>query len=104
MTIRYFPVTPDIKVNGDTLAEGVRGISCVEVRKPTDGERLDYTPFLPWGCFLSSVEVYANGARNFYVRAMYDNGATAGYLIIRPLEEVASEKAIDNYIDSYDVD
>jgi hypothetical protein len=68
MAIKFFTITPDIKTNGEALAEGVKGVSCLEARRPTLGEIIDYTPFIPWGCFLSSVEVYANGARNFYVR------------------------------------
>jgi hypothetical protein len=95
MTIKFFTVTPNIKTNGDALAEGVCGVSCLEARKSTFGERMDYTPFLPAGCGLSSVEVYANGARNFFVKN--EDNKTVGYLIIRPLVNVDVENPIDNY-------
>ena len=85
MPFRYHELTPDIKSNGEILAEGVRGISCTELRAPTLGEIIDYTPFIPWGCFLSSVEVYANGARNFHVRRTAGEQIKMGYLIFRPL-------------------
>ena len=54
--------------NLSLLREGVEGVECIEVRKPTQGEIMDYTPYIPWGTFISSVEVYANGSRNFHVR------------------------------------
>ena len=80
--------------NSALLAEGVQGVECVEARRPTSGETLDYTPscniypVIPWGCFLSSVEVYANGARNFYVRKTQGEQVMVGYLLIRPLKEI----------------
>ena len=106
MTIKFIAVSTNITINGNVLAEGVRGVTCLEGRKTTFGERMDYIPFLPLGCGLSSVEVYANGARNFYVKNEDDK--TVGYLIIRPNFPEVSDKDFDEQMDringNYDMD
>jgi hypothetical protein len=104
MAIKFFTITPDIKTNGEALAEGVKGVSCLEARRPTLGEIIDYTPFIPWGCFLSSVEVYANGARNFYVRKTDGEQVKVGYLILRPLTDDEIDAMADRMTGGNDLD
>lgn len=69
--------------NGKLLAEGLRGVECSYVGECTIGENIDYRQFAPWGCYLSSVERYANGAKNFFVKNREDK--IVGYIIVRPL-------------------
>jgi hypothetical protein len=71
--------------NRGILAAGVEGVECLEVREPTRGERLDYEHFAPYGSMLSSVEVYANGALNIFVRSkllVY----VIGVITVRPMK------------------
>ena len=92
MTIRYVPIK-DTKNGSDgeacdfncnILMEGVQGQSCWDVRQPTQGEVMDYLPFAPWDCHFSCVELYSNGAKNFFVRSNKEN-KVVGYILIRPL-------------------
>jgi hypothetical protein len=84
MTIKFVEATTNVITNNEVLRDGVESVKVLEARRPTLGEDMDYTPFIPWGCFLSSVEVYANGAQNFFVRTIAE-GHMEGYLIRRPL-------------------
>lgn len=70
------------KFNCHILAEEVAEIECTSAGKLTEGELLDYTPFIPFDHYFSCVERYANGARNFFVRNQDDK--VVGYLIVRP--------------------
>jgi hypothetical protein len=70
--------------NNAVLSDGVKGIECIGSRYPTQGERMDYAQFIPWGCHLSTVETYENGAKNFYVHEGH-NDKNVGYLIYRPM-------------------
>jgi hypothetical protein len=58
----------DFAGNGAFLRDGVVGVECTEVRGATAGEVRDYLQFCPWGTHFGGVEVYANGARNMFVR------------------------------------
>jgi len=95
MPFKYVKVAETLLPNGDysheaqmlnnaVLREGVR--SCTGSRFPTFGEKQNYTQFIPWGCFLSSVEVYDNGAKNFFVKENHTD-KIVGYLVYRPLGE-----------------
>jgi hypothetical protein len=88
MTIKYVPIR-DTKDGSDgdacafncsILAEGVKGIECTEARLATKGETIDYSIYAPLNCYLSYAEIYANGAKNFFVRR---GTKVVGYIIIR---------------------
>ena len=91
MPFRYVPIhdtkngtdTEACLYNGKLLAEGLRGVECTYVGKCSQGEIMDYTQFAPWRTHLSSVERYANGAQNFFVKSQ--EGEVVGYIIVRPL-------------------
>jgi hypothetical protein len=70
--------------NRSILAGGVIGVECVAVRSPTRGERLDYEQFAPHGSMLSSVEEYANGAKNLFVRTKLEY-KQIGVITVRPI-------------------
>lgn len=70
--------------NRSTLAQGVVGVGCVEIRPPTWGERRDYEQFAPANCFISSVEVYLNGALNLYIRNR-NGDSPRGVILVRPI-------------------
>jgi len=77
--------------NRHILADGVKDIEILDVRKPSRGERLEYEQFAPYGSMLSNVEVYANGAMNIYVRSkllIY----VIGVITVRPTEAYNAEK------------
>lgn len=77
--------------NRHILADGVKDVECIEVREPSRGERIDYEQFAPYGSMLSSVEVYANGAMNIFVRSkllVY----VIGVITVRPLKPYDAEK------------
>jgi hypothetical protein len=77
--------------NRDILADSVGGVTVLEVREPSRGERLDYEQFGPVGSMLSSVEVYANGAKNIFVRSkllVY----VIGVITVRPMPAYNAEK------------
>jgi len=91
MTIRYAQ-TKNTKdgTDGDAcayncslLADGVKGVSLFEARFPTRGEQMDYGQFAPWSCPLAWVEVYTNGAKNFFVKD--GDNKTVGFILIRPM-------------------
>jgi hypothetical protein len=71
--------------NRSILADGVIGVSCVAVRPPTNGERIDYEQFAPYGSMLSSVEEYANGAKNIFVRTKLEY-KQIGVITVRPMK------------------
>jgi hypothetical protein len=76
--------------NRHILADGVSD-TCLEVREPSRGERIDYEQFAPAGSMLSSVEVYSNGAMNIYVRSkllVY----VIGVITVRPMKPYNAEK------------
>jgi hypothetical protein len=76
--------------NRHILAEGVKDVECLEVREPSRGERIDYEQFAPYGSMLSSVEVYANGAMNIFVRSkllVY----VIGVITVRPMKPYNAE-------------
>jgi hypothetical protein len=82
--------------NRGILAAGVEGVECIDVREPSRGERLDYEQFAPHGSMLSSVEVYANGAMNIYVRSkllVY----VIGVITVRPMKPYDAEKEYKIY-------
>lgn len=81
--------------NNGILRDGVvidgKAVTCLENREPTRGERLDYEGFAPWGSMLTWVEVYANGAKNIYVRNKL-SGKVIGAITIRPMLPYNPEK------------
>jgi len=77
--------------NRSILANGVIGVECVAVRPPTRGERLDYEQFAPYGSMLSSVEEYANGAKNMFVRTKLEY-KQIGVITVRPTLPYNAEK------------
>lgn len=77
--------------NRHILADGVKDVECIDVRKPSRGERLYYEQFSPAGSMLSSVEDYANGAKNIFVRSkllVY----VIGVITVRPMPAYNAEK------------
>jgi hypothetical protein len=81
--------------NRSILSDGVvidgKPVECIEVREPSRGERIDYEQFAPAGSMLSSVEVYANGAKNIFVRSkllVY----VIGVITVRPMLAYNAEK------------
>ncbi len=105
--IRYNPYkivteeTPDEEANSNRaynnniLRNGVvigdKAVKCLENREPTRGERLDYEGFAPWGSMLTWVEIYANGAKNLFVRNKL-SGKVIGVITIRPMLPYNAEK------------
>jgi len=77
--------------NRSILAGGVIGVECVAVRPPTQGERIDYEQFAPYGSMLSSVEEYANGAKNIYVRTKLEY-KQIGVITVRPMLPYDAER------------
>lgn len=77
--------------NRGILANGVVGVECIAVRPPTRGERIDYEEFAPYGSMLSSVEEYANGAKNMFVRTKLEY-KQIGVIIVRPMLPYDAEK------------
>lgn len=74
--------------NRALLREGVVGIRCTEVRDITDRERYMYQAWIPAASFVSSVEEYANGALNMYVRhGNMPEGRAFGFIRVRPESE-----------------
>ena len=47
--------TDALSFNRKLLSDGVKGVDCSYVGECSAGERIDYTQFAPWGCYLSSV-------------------------------------------------
>lgn len=72
--------------NNTLMAEGVRGLACLDVRPTTLGEKIDMLSFIPAGCHVSSVEVYENGAANYRVRNQLEK--VIGVLTFRPLTDI----------------
>jgi hypothetical protein len=81
--------------NNSILREGVvidgKAVECLDNREPTGGERLDYERFSPWGSMLTWVEIYANGAKNLFVRNKL-SGKVIGVITIRPMKPYNAEK------------
>lgn len=77
--------------NRSILADGVIGVECVAVRPPTRGERIDYEQFAPYGSMLSSVEEYANGAKNIFVRTKLEY-KQIGVITVRLMKPYDAEK------------
>ena len=81
--------------NNSILRDGVvidgKAVECLENREPTRGERLDYEGFAPWGSMLTWVEIYANGAKNIFVRNKL-SGKVIGVITIRPMLPYNAEK------------
>ena len=77
--------------NRSILADGVIGVTCLEARPVTRGERLDYEQFAPAGSMLSFAEIYANGAKNFYVRTKLEY-KQIGVITVRPMKPYDAEK------------
>jgi hypothetical protein len=71
--------------NRGILRAGVEKVTLLETREPTRGERLDYEQFAPNGSMLSSVEVYANGALNIFVRSKL-LAYVIGVITFRPMK------------------
>lgn len=69
--------------NNSVLADGVKGLGCLDVRPTTLGEKLDCISLIPARCHVSSVEVYENGAANYFVRNYLEE--VIGVLVFRPL-------------------
>jgi hypothetical protein len=77
------------RYNGNALAEGLVGIQCISVGTPTRGECIDYSNYIPWGCVFTTVERYANGAKNFFVENT--KNVIVGYLIVRSLDKTTKK-------------
>ena len=69
--------------NRELLREGVVGVTCTYAGEPQDGLLSLAIPFLPTMSFISSVEVYENGAINAYVRVQGGKRAM-GFIRLRP--------------------
>lgn len=69
--------------NNSLLADGVKGIHCIDVRPTTLGEKIDYISFIPAHCHVTIVELYENGAANYFVRNHLEE--VIGVLVYRPL-------------------
>jgi hypothetical protein len=77
--------------NNALLSDGVKGLKCVNSRPPTNGERIDYETYCPYGSMLTWCEMYENGSANFYVREKL-SGSVIGVLTIRPMPPYDAEK------------
>ena len=87
---------PYMQYNRSILAEGVKGLACLDVRPVTRGERLDYEQFAPAGCMLTSVEIYEDGSMNIFVRDKL-RYLPVGVITVRPLIEVDCAGKITNH-------
>jgi len=72
--------------NNALLADGVKGLACLDVRPTTLGEKLDYISLIPARCHVSSVEVYENGSANYFVRNHLEE--VVGVLVFRTLTDL----------------
>lgn len=81
--IKYFEFSTDLESNRQILAQEVVGIECTAVRTPTRTDN-DYVSYIPYDHWFSSVEVYANGAKNLFVRSNLSPYQAIGVLIMRP--------------------
>ena len=88
--------------NSAILAKGVEGVKCLYAGRPSPGEVIDFTHEIPWSCYISTVERYANGAINFFVRNGDDK--VIGYLIVRPFVDRDVDTETDLLLGGYDVD
>jgi hypothetical protein len=68
-----------------------KAVRCLGVREPSRGERIDYEPFAPHGSMLTSVEVYANGALNIFVRSKLEMHVI-GVITVRSMLPYDAEK------------
>lgn len=74
-----------------TLLRGdLEGVARLETRPSTAGERMDYTPFIPWGAHLSTVEVYEDGSKNIFVQDSFNDAI--GAILVRPMKPYDAEK------------
>ena len=84
-----------LQYNRGILSDGVvvngKAVDCVEIREPSRGERVDYEQFAPAGSMLTSVEVYANGALNIFVRSKIEVHVI-GVIIVRQTKSYNAEK------------
>ena len=79
--------TADQAANRAALADGVAGVECTYVGAIADSpmtpdERQITDETAPRNCYASSVECYANGARNVHIRGSYDKHI--GFVKVRP--------------------
>ena len=88
--VTYHAISADQQARRMVLAEGVKGIKCtyagpvvgMDGRTVPDGEgnRFDLAAVIPSGCNIGSVEIYANGAVNAFVKR---DGQTVGIVTWR---------------------
>lgn len=84
MIIKFVSFTKVPAENCAILAQDVKGLECVSAGAPSLTD-LDYSVYLPANTFISTSEVYANGARNLFVRDCYHGFSPAiGVLLVRP--------------------
>lgn len=69
--------------NRSLLADGVKGVGCLDSRAPHLWERIDLISYIPSRCHISHVEMYENGAANYFVRNHLEK--QIGVLTYRPL-------------------
>jgi hypothetical protein len=75
----------NIRYNLSILRDGVTKLACLDVRPCSRGERMDYQPFAPVGCYVNTVEIYENGAMNIFVRNNYTD-QVFGVISVRPMK------------------
>ena len=81
-----YPTAESRKVNNEKLSEGVKGIACTMVVIKPSAVNCDFLSdeVLKQGETISSCEVYANGAVNFFIRNKF--GTLSAYIMLRVFE------------------
>jgi hypothetical protein len=87
--------------NVHILAEGVKGLACLETREPTAWEKSYYGEFCPVGCVPSWVELYENGAMNIAVKSTFIKQRVIGAILVRPMEPYNAEKEYKTLKEKY---
>lgn len=64
------------------LADGVKGLGCIDIRKPSRYEIDEYAFVIPVRSIMSSVEVFEDGSMNIFVRDP-DGKQTIGVVRVR---------------------
>jgi len=82
MSGKFIQFIDDKSANRQALADGVRGLKCIEVRPVTWDEEMALLESVTVpGAWVSSVEVYDNGSMNAYVRT--GPGPAVGFVQVR---------------------
>ena len=75
-------IQESLAYNRQLLRTGVVGLTCTEVRIANEDEIKEYGNLIPEDCYLSTTDVYKNGAKNIFVRDATRDAV--GVILVRP--------------------